>query len=361
MRQLYLHEFHKKNNADFLIRCDIAIPSHYGNMLDELNAAEDNLVLIDRSYLGKLRLSGPDALDFLHRISTNDLNQLVLKMVCDTIFTSPKGRIIDYCRILRDDESYLLISSHFGTAHIREWLSRFIIMEEVELRDVSEEYLWLTLAGPDSCRFIRSLGSPDVAERDEQAWMVYEDLAIPALLNQNYKVPAYNLCLPADRAFEVMDWLHQNLKVFGGRLMGHKAFEVLRITSGAPEYGSELSEEYNPHETRLLRAVSFTKGCYTGQEVIARLDAYDKVQKYLMIIEADQPLPDEKALPVYYGGEIIGRLTSHALDPRTRASVGLAFVDREFAIDDLNLTVEIESTGCRINGGLKVPPVIRPE
>ncbi len=361
MRHLFLHDFHQQQKAEFLVRNNFTIPAHYGSMLDELNAVEDNLVLIDRSYLGKLRISGPDSLDFIHRISTNDLNQLVLKTVCDTIFTSPKGRIIDYCRILREDENYLLVSSQFGTGHIMEWLNRFIIMDDVELCDVSDEYIWLTLAGPECCRFIRSLGLPDVAEKDEQAWIIYEDLSIPALLNQNYKVPAYNLCLPADHAFEVMDWLHQRLMAFGGRLMGHQAFEVLRITSGAPEYGSELSEDYNPHETRLLRAVSFTKGCYTGQEVIARLDAYDKVQKYLMIVEADQPLPDEKPLPVYYGGEVIGRLTSHAFDPRTKTSVGLAFVNREYTIDDLNLTVEIEGRECRIRGGLKVPPVIRPE
>ena len=89
------------------------------------------------------------------------------------------------------------------------------------------------------------------------------------------------ISLTGKDALELLD----QLNLLDGKLIGDKAFQITRVESGMPDWSTEITQDYNPLEARLIHAISFTKGCYTGQEVIARLDTYDKVQKYLMIIE----------------------------------------------------------------------------
>ena len=110
MKNLFLHNYHADKGADFQNIEKILIPANYGNVINELEAINNTLGLLDRSYLGKILVKGKDSLDLLNRISTNDLQYLSIGTVCDTIFITPKGRLIDYCRIINIGENqYILI------------------------------------------------------------------------------------------------------------------------------------------------------------------------------------------------------------------------------------------------------------
>ena len=356
MKKLILHDFHQRQGARFKTVNDWLIPASYASLAMELEAPKTKLALLDRSYLGKVILRGNDALDLLNRISTNDMTGLIVGMVCDTVFTTPKGRIVDYCRVLRMEDSLLIVSSYMDAVHLIDWISRFIILEDVEVEDATSRFLWLTLIGPDSLPFVRSISHKRVVQDDEQIWIEHDGTLFPVLLNENFLVNAYNLCLPVQKGEAVFGWLFQQLLANRGTLMGDEAFQVIRIESGMPDWGTELNEEHNPHEARLLNAVSFTKDCYTGQEVIARLDTYDKVQKYLMIVEMDEKIEGQPPLDIFLDNDKIGTLTSYADDPLHKRRLGLAYIKKQYAIEDFNLQVEVQSGQKRIPSILRKPP-----
>jgi folate-binding protein YgfZ len=356
-KKLPLHDFHSENGANFIEQKNWLIPKDYGNVNTELYQVKTAATLLDRSYLGKIKITGADTIDFLNRISTNDITKLVLGTVCDTVFATPKGRIVDYCRAIRLDNSYLIISSYVDCTHLIEWLSRFHILEDIEITDASREFHWLTLIGPRATEFVKSISGHEFQPNDEHIWINYNGMDFAAFLNKNFIYPAYNLCIPADYEYTLVSWLQEKLVEIEGGLIGDTAFQITRVESGMPDWGTELTEDYNPHEARLLNAVSFTKGCYTGQEIIARLDAYDKVQKYLMIIDMDEVISARPPLDIYLEDEQIGTLTSYAFDPLANRSVGLGYVKKMYAMEEFLLSVDVIVGNSRIRAQLRTPPV----
>jgi glycine cleavage system aminomethyltransferase T len=143
MKRLFLHEIHEKAGANFINIRDKHIPADYGDVHAELDAITKNVALLDRSYLGKVAVIGQDALDLLNRVSTNDLQQLAVGTMCDTVFASPKGRLIDFCRVINSGDDLILVGSFFDVNHLIDWINRFIILEDVQVKDVSDEYSWL--------------------------------------------------------------------------------------------------------------------------------------------------------------------------------------------------------------------------
>jgi folate-binding protein YgfZ len=182
-----------------------------------------------------------------------------------------------------------------------------------------------------------------------------EDFFFPALENTNFKIPAYNFCIEKKTGPTIASKLSEQLKSLKGNLIGDNAFQIIRVESGMPDYGTEITQDYNPYEARLTYAISFTKGCYTGQEVIARLDTYDKVQKYLMIIELNNKISTPPPLEIFIEDESVGHLTSCTYNPITKKSVGLGFVKKMYTIDN-DIYIEIQTEKKRIPAKLKLPP-----
>ena len=359
MKKLPLADFHTLNGARFFAQENWMVPQHYGDTAREVQMAFSTAGLIDRSFLGKVILKGEDAIDLLNRISTNDMNKLLAGNVCDTIFSTPRGKIVDYCRVAHLGEMYLIISNYMNSAHLMEWINRFIIMEDVDAEDVSETYVWLTLTGPGSFELLQKLVREPVARKDETVWLDFNGELFPAFKNGNYTLDTYDICLPEMYSVEAADRLLEEVKKQDGGLIGQEAFEVVRIQSGMPARGRELTEDYNPYEARLLNAVSFTKGAYTGQETISWLDTTDQVQRYLMIVEMEEKPRQKPPLRVMFNEDPIGNLTSYTYDPLAKKHVGLAYIKRPYTIDGLNLRVEVELGSKRIGGGLKQPGRIK--
>jgi len=122
-----------------------------------------------------------------------------------------------------------------------------------------------------------------------------------------------------------------------------------------PDWGTEITQDYNPHEARLTAAISFTKGCYTGQEVIARLDTYEKIQKYLMIVELSEKLSQMPPLEVYIDEEQVGYLTSYTYNPVTEKSIGLAYIKKMYTTEN-DLYVDVHTEKSKIPAKLRIPP-----
>jgi folate-binding protein YgfZ len=355
MKNMFLHEIHEKAGANFIDVQEKHIPADYGNIGTELDAITMNVALLDRSYLGKIAVSGKDALDILNRISTNDLQYLAVGTMCDTVFASPKGRLIDFCRVINSGDDLILIGSFFKVDHLIDWINRFIILEDATVKDVSDDYLWLTLIGPHSKMFLGHLTHKSVTGNEEALWLEVKGKNFPVLKNSNFKYPAYNFFFSNSDAESIIPVILDHLNTFKGNLIGDIAFQAIRVESGMPDWGTEITQDYNPHEARLTHAISFTKGCYTGQEVIARLDTYDKVQKYLMIVELSEKISQLPPLEVFIDEEQVGHLTSYTYNPISKKSLGLAYIKKMYTTEN-DLYVEVRTEKSKIPAKLRLPP-----
>jgi folate-binding protein YgfZ len=355
MKKLFLHEIHEKAGANFIDIRDKHIPADYGDVSAELDAITKNVALLDRSYLGKVAVNGQEALDLLNRVSTNDLQHLAVGTMCDTVFASPKGRLIDFCRVINTGDNLILVGSFFHVNHLIEWINRFIILEDVQITDVSDEYSWLTLIGPHAKMFLGQLTNKSVTGNEEDIWLDIKGKIFPVLRNTSFKYPAYNLFFNNSEAWSIIPTILDHLNSLKGKLLGDIAFQSIRVESGMPDWGTEITQDYNPHEARLTHAVSFTKGCYTGQEVIARLDTYDKVQKYLMIIELSEKISQTPPMDVYIDEEHVGHLTSYSYNPITKKSLGLAYIKKMYTTEN-DLYVDVQTERSKIPAKLRIPP-----
>ena len=282
--------------------------------------------MVDRSHGGRLRLGGADALDLLNRLSTNDLSSLPPGRGLPTVLTSPKGRVVDLLLVGAQEDRLLCLTSPGRQQPVLDWVDFYTFGEEVLPEDLTPATAQIAVAGPGAGRLLSAAGAPVEglapyhlrdAEIGGAPVVVWHTLSSGA--------SSYEVIVSGPQGGGV--W--RALAEAGAVPVGHTAWETFRIANGAPVYGAEYGDQTNPLECRLRGAVSFSKGCYTGQEVVARLDTYRKVQRYLMAVELTGPASPGDLLQV--DGQKAGMLTSVAPLTFQGRYAALAFMDAAYA------------------------------
>jgi len=257
------------------------VPERFGNELEALAALEEGAALVDRSDSGVLRVTGEDRLRFLHNLTTADVEGLEPGQGCDTVFVTSAGRTLDLATLLVQGESVLVICSPGMDATLEEIMNKYIFpMDKVEVGNLSGEMAMLTLVGGGAAEMLGGVGLPPSAGAGmygEHA--LYKCGEGPVLFanSSSLSFPGVTLLMDVDAAGDVWEVLEQA----GAVPMGTEAYECARIVNGRPKTGLELTEEHNPYEAALVHTVSLQKGCYLGQETLARLATYDGVKEEL--------------------------------------------------------------------------------
>ena len=216
-----------------------------------------------------------------------------------------------------------------------EWLDKYTIMEDLTIEDVTAETTMLALVGPDSGTILgltTSHGPQDSLTAHSVRLGGVDVLAVEQPLGT---LSRYWLITSPDSA----TGLWQHLTEAGAVPLGATAMDAARVNFGVPEFGPELGEPYNPLEAGLIGSVDFAKGCYIGQEVIARLDSYKKVQKYLVSLIFDAYATVSPGDELLQGGKQVGTVTSVAPEPLDGVLKGLGYVKAAAATLGANLEV----------------------
>jgi folate-binding protein YgfZ len=273
--------------------------------------------LLDRSERGKLALTGSEAKSFLQGQVTNDVEALTPGHGCYAAFLTPKGKMLGDLRILDAGDEILLDTERVALQELFNMIRRFSIGFDVELHKRTLESGLLSLLGPESESIVGGLGELEhshavVSVGDLQVRAIRTDLGIDLL------------CGAAD-----VDGLRLALSDAGAvRLSSDAVAECLRVERGRPRFGLDLDDTVIPQEAGLNeRAVSFTKGCYVGQETVARLHYRGKPNRHLrgLRLSADAAATGDE---LTFEGRAVGRLGSLAVSPRF-GPIGLALVRRE--------------------------------
>ena len=268
---------------------------------------------------GILLLTGEDARDLLNRLSTNLVDpEAPAGEVAVTVLTSDRGRIVDLVYVIHCGDHQVMLTSPGQQQNVTDFLDKYTIMEDLEVEDITERTSLLRLTGPEAVEMLGQVSDdgilvvepptdPDDAERPATRYLLADD--------------------PEDSARITAD-----LVAAGAVSVSAAVAEALRVAQARPAHGTEMSDTYNPLEAGLIGAIDFHKGCYIGQEVIARLDTYHKVQKYLVSLSFDADPANAGALPgcrlVNDEGAAMGLVTSATVVPSADDArvVGMGYV-----------------------------------
>jgi folate-binding protein YgfZ len=224
---------------------------------------------------------GSDSLDLLHRISTNALLDLSPGNVRQTIFTDHKGRLVDVVTVAVRNDRLTLLCSREQEQKLIAWLDKYVISEDVSLRVITSDTAVASIIGPETFSVASALFEhpirPDVVTEFE-----FEGVPLTAVGTESVRGKQATVIFSTALEERFWDGVSGRLDQVGIPRITAEAWELYRTSKGIPSVGTEIVESYNPYDVDLVDLVSYTKGCYIGQEVIARLDTYQKVRKGLL-------------------------------------------------------------------------------
>lgn len=300
----------------------MALQPSVSTISGEYLAATTGAALHDISHVGRLHATGADGLDLLNRLSTNKVDELAPGHGTPTILTTENGRILDLIQVVNVGDHILMITSPRTQQSIIEWLDKYTIMEDLTIEDVSSETAMLALIGPEAGELLGLTPGQGTQTSISVHNIDLGGTDVVAVEQPLGTLSRYWLVCPQDSAAGL--WEH--LTGAGAVPVGATAMDAVRVNLGIPEHGPELGEPYNPLEAGLAGSVDFAKGCYIGQEVIARLDTYKKVQKYLVSLRFEASASVTAGDELLEEGQPVGTVTSVAPEATDGVLMGLGYV-----------------------------------
>ena len=283
-------------------------------------ATREGTAVLERAQAGLLELSDADRVDFLQRMTTNNMVTLCPGQSAVTVLTSPTARILYVFTVLCRAEALWLLPAPGQTSALERHLRRNIFfMDKVKVRNLTETVGRVRIVGPQAAAALTAAGLPAAGLVDD-AWMEAGNLTL--LRQERYDLPGFEAILPVAE----MENLLQQLQAAGAQPLDDDAYHKRRVELGRPAPGAELVEEFNPLEAGLAWACAENKGCYTGQEIIARQLTYDKVTRTLVGLRSAQAMA--AGAEVMADGRNAGVVTSAVHSTRLNAPIALAVVKR---------------------------------
>lgn len=296
-------------------------------------AALESAVFVARTDAHYLSISGEDRVDFLHRQTTNDIGLLGPERAVVTVLTSPNARIYDALLLVEEPEAIGVVTlPGRGPATAAFLQSRIFFMDKVAVSDDSSEWAQFDLEGPQAGNVLADLGLAQAPGLDGVASIELDGAAVRVIGREGLAGAGYRMLVPVADSERLTNALVER----GVPPLSLEAYDVLRVEAGLPGPG-ELTEDYTPLEINLARTISETKGCYTGQEVIARQITYDKVTKTLVGLRLEASVT--VGAQTNADGKAVGTVTSAVQSPRY-GPIALAVVRRGHTDVGTRLTVE---------------------
>jgi tRNA-modifying protein YgfZ len=305
-----LRDVQQSENA---VLANDGIPLHFGDQAREYRAALETAVLMDRSHEGRFEITGRDRLNFLHRISTNDLLTLASGEVRPTLFTNANARILDRATVIDRGEEVLLLTEPGRAEALFRYLQRNIFFnDEARLTDLTPATRQFVLHGPNADAIGRQF-APEIKGGMSSAAVNIANILVVIIRDKPISGAHWRLLVPNDGAPTVWEALLAAGRDYSVIPAGSLVYNALRIRSGRPGVGRELSTEYLPLEIGLWDEVSFTKGCYTGQEILARMESRGKLAKTIVTLRLSNWV--EAPAKISIEGREVGVLSSSVQTP----------------------------------------------
>jgi len=323
---------HRARGATLGVWFGCELPSDFGASRAEFFFAKKSVALIDKNYRAYLSFSGPDRVRYLNAILTNNIKDLEPSHGVVSLLLNPQGHI------LAEIETYALADRLFCISYLMireilvETLEKFIIMDDVTLSDDSSIYDTLALEGPATAQIVSELTGANLKGMPELGIQEVRVGFLPCFLIRRSpgNDPSAEFLTDRRNMRELWDVLQERTHAFGGGPMGYSALSALRLEQGIPWFSYDFGEKHIPHEAGLEHShISYTKGCYTGQEIVERVRSRGQVNRRRVRLVFDGTSVPAAGAVLSVGGKEVGQVTRAAAPPDLPHAIGMGYVRKE--------------------------------
>lgn len=331
VRRSPLDSLHERLHATMIERDGWRLPASYGDAAAEYRTVRDGGAgLLDLSSRRRVRVRGSEAVQFLNGLITNDVKALAAGAWMTAAFPNAQGRLLASARVLHQGDEFLFDTEAASGERVFKTLERFTLAGDFHVTDITSDSSTISVQGEGARRVIEATFGRETASLEQGRLMTTEwnGQAVSLIRATHTAEDGFDLFITADSAIP----LFESLIASGARPVGFDALERLRVEAGQPRYGTDMDETNVVLEAGLDDAVSYTKGCYIGQEIIARIHWRGHVAKRLagLAFEDEREVIAQGSKVVTPEGREIGRLTSATFSPRLGRAVALAYIKYDF-------------------------------
>jgi folate-binding protein YgfZ len=348
MKQSRLHDQHQQLGAAFEDVTGWSVPARYGDVTAEHAAVRGAVGLSDLSHRGKIRVTGDDRIKWLQSIISNDILPLQPGQGRYSSFLTHKGKMLGYFRVYIQSEAVWIEDVGEVGEVTFQALRKFLLYgTKAKMENCAESWGLLLVSGPKSAEVTQAAFGVEVQTLQPLQTISTTIDGHSALIMRTEETGEQDLeiLLPADGLQAAWSRLMAAGAPVGLKPVGSQARELLRIEAGLPKAGPDLNEEIVPPEANLEgKAFSLSKGCYPGQEVVARMDTYGNIRRHLVgLVIRDQAVP-ARGSKLFSGDREVGWISSAVFSPQRNAVLAFGFPLRDFSAPNTELTVEAAGT-----------------
>src|SRR5208282_5653213 len=335
---------HRKDGAEMGVWFGCALPDSFGDWREEYRWLRESVGLVDKNYRGYLEFTGPDRVRYVNAVLTNDIKGLKENHGTVSLFLNPQGHI------RAEIETYALGERLFCVSYatIRERLvaamDKYIIMDDVTLTDRTDAYATVAAEGPKAAGVATAVSGVDLKRLDELEMREAKVGGVPCRISKRSPggVPGAEFLVERGRAEEVWKILAGAVRKEGGGPVGYRAVNTVRLENGTPWFGYDFGERQIPHEAGLQEShISYTKGCYTGQEIVERVRSRGHVNRVRVSLKFDAAAEPAANAVLSAGGQEVGVVTRTGFSPGVGAWIGMGYLRREKAAVGTELETEV--------------------
>lgn len=358
MKQLPLHDHHNSSGATFEIQGEWEVPSHYGSQESEYLAANHTVGMADLSHRGTCLITGEDRITWLQSIISQDILPLQPGQGALSTFMNHKGKILSYFRIYLRSDSIFLEDVGEVDDQTYQALRKFLLYgTKAKLHNGLGTWGIFLVTGPKAHSVIQQALSLQVEELDDLQGLpfTFQNSEGFVVKTQETGSRDYEVMVPQNALQPLWEHLLKSVQQEGGSRLGYRTLETLRIEAGIPRLGMEVNDQIVPPEANMEgKTFSLTKGCYPGQEVVARMDTYGAVKRRLvgLVLESPEQVIPAQGSKIFSGTREVGWVSSAIFSPLLGKPVALGFPLRDFTKPATALEVETQ--------GIKIPALVSP-
>jgi folate-binding protein YgfZ len=327
-----LAELHRNAGAKLGMWFGCALPDDFGDWQREYFFAKQNIALIDKNYRAYLSFAGPDRVRYVNAILTNNVKDLQPSQGNISLLLNPQGRILAEIETHVQPDKLFCVSYAMIRERLVETLDKFIIMDDVTLTDETQRHGTLALEGPAVAKLLLELAGIDLATLPDFSSAEVSIDSLPCTITRKSFGPilAADILTPRENLESLWKVLLEKAQAAGGGPIGYAALSALRLEQGVPWFGYDFGEKQIPHEAGLQDThISYTKGCYTGQEIVERVRSRGQVNRRRVELIFPGSRVPAAGEPLTAEGKEVGFVTRAASLPLKPFTIGMGYLRKE--------------------------------
>jgi folate-binding protein YgfZ len=328
-----LAAWHKSTGAKMETWFGCALPDHWTEPRAEQEFARGSVALVDKNYRAYLSFAGPDRVRYLNAILTNNIKELAAGQGNVSLLLNPQGHILAEVETYAQEENLFCVSYAMIRERLIEVIDKYIIMDDVTMSDESARYATLALEGPRAADVARELTGIELTELGELGRKETAVASIPCWITKRSLggVAGCEFLVERDGAANLWQVLLESVKKHGGGPMGYAALSAQRLAQGVPWFGYDYGEKQIPHEAGLeVSHISYTKGCYTGQEIVERVRSRGQVNRRRVELVFDNEKVPAAGELLTVDGKEVGSVTRAALPSFLSHAIGMGYARKDY-------------------------------